>query len=148
MQNYQQQLDQFYIQKRLGIHTTYAFLPNGHRQEKLEKEQELTKLNHQFMQQLEVVIFSAINTAQKIWLVRFSEVWQQGIVQKLIDFLEKEHVIDRSDIVQIMNEEMRKLQQQSLASVLQDAKNYSQALAQREKDTSTLMFKMRKALKA
>lgn len=148
MQNYQQQLDQFYIQKRLGIHTTYAFLPNGHRQEKLEKEQELTKLNHQFMQQLEVVIFSALNTAQKIWLVRFSEVWQHSIVQKLIDFLEKEHVIDRSDIVQIMNEEMRKLQQQSLASVLQDAKNYSQALAQREKDTSTLMFKMRKALKA
>lgn len=147
MQHYQQQLDAFYTQKRLGIHTTYAFFPNGHRQEKLEKEQELIKLNHQFMQQLEKVIFSTSHTAQKIWLVRFSEVWQQSMVQEIIGFLEKEQLIDRSDIVQIMSEELRQLQQQSFASVLQDAKDYSQALAQREKDTSTLIFKMRKALK-
>lgn len=147
MQHYQQQLDAFYLQKRLGIHTTYAFFPNGHRQEKLEKEQELIKLNHQFMQQLEKVIFSTSHTAQKIWLVRFSEVWQQSMVQEIIGFLEKEQLIDRSDIVQIMSEELRQLQQQSFASVLQDAKDYSQALAQREKDTSTLIFKMRKALK-
>jgi hypothetical protein len=46
-----------------------------------------------------------------------------------------------------MSEELRKLQQQTLVSCLQDAKSYSQALAQREKDTSTLIFKMRKALK-
>lgn len=147
MQHYQQQLDAFYTQKRLGIHTTYAFFPNGHRQEKLEKEQELIKLNHQFMQQLEKVIFSTSHTAQKIWLVRFSEVWQQSMVQEIICFLEQEQLIDRSDIVQIMSEEMRQLQQQNFASVLQDAKDYSQALAQREKDTSTLIFKMRKALK-
>lgn len=147
MQHYQQQLDAFYTQKRLGIHTTYAFFPNGHRQEKLEKEQELIKLNHQFMQQLEKVIFSTNNTAQKIWLVRFSEVWQQSMVQEIIGFLEQEQLIERSDIVQIMSEELRQLQQQSFASVLQDAKDYSQALAQREKDTSTLIFKMRKALK-
>jgi len=57
IEQYQNELDQFYLQKRLGIHTTYAFQPNGHRQEKLEKEQELTKLVHQFMQQLEKIIF-------------------------------------------------------------------------------------------
>ena len=148
MHSYQQQLDQFYLQKRLGIHTTYAFLPNGYRQEKLEKEQELTKLNHQFMQQLEVVIFSTLNTAQKIWLVRFSEVWQQGIVEEITQFFANEQLIDRSDIAQIISEELRKLKQQTLLSCLQDAKSYSQALAQREKDTSTLIFKMRKALKA
>ena len=148
MHSYQQQLDQFYLQKRLGIHTTYAFLPNGYRQEKLEKEQELTKLNHQFMQQLEVVIFSTLNTAQKIWLVRFSEVWQQGIVEEITQFFANEQLIDRSDIAQIISEELRKLKQQTLLSCLQDAKSYSQALAQREKDTSTLMFKMRKALKS
>ena len=127
---------------------TYAFLPNGYRQEKLEKEQELTKLNHQFMQQLEVVIFSTLNTAQKIWLVRFSEVWQQGIVEEITQFFANEQLIDRSDIAQIISEELRKLKQQTLLSCLQDAKSYSQALAQREKDTSTLIFKMRKALKA
>ena len=148
MHSYQQQLDQFYLQKRLGIHTTYAFLPNGYRQEKLEKEQELTKLNHQFMQQLEKVIFSTLNTAQKIWLVRFSEVWQQGIVEEITQFFANEQLIDRSDIAQIISEELRKLKQQTLLSCLQDAKSYSQALAQREKDTSTLIFKMRKALKA
>ena len=43
---------------------------------------------------------------------------------------------------------MRKVQQQSLTSCLQDAKNYSQALMQREQDTNTLIFKMRKALQA
>lgn len=100
------------------------------------------------MQQLEVVIFSTLNTAQKIWLVRFSEVWQQGIVEEITQFFANEQLIDRSDIAQIISEELRKLKQQTLLSCLQDAKSYSQALAQREKDTSTLIFKMRKALKA
>ncbi|WP_256413975.1 hypothetical protein [Acinetobacter sp. 5862] len=146
LEQYQQNLDKFYLGKRLGIHTTYAFQANGHRQEKLEKEQEITKLVHQFMQNLEKVIFSAKTTAQKIWLVRFSEVWQQGIVQEIIAFLSNEELLDRGDIAQIVSEEMRKIQQQSLAACLQDAKTYSAALTQQEKDFATLMFKMRKAL--
>lgn len=146
IEQYQTELDQFYLQKRLGIHTTYAFQPNGHRQEKLEKEQELTKLVHQFMQQLEKVIFNTKTTAQKIWLIRFSEVWQQGIVNEITDFISKEQLIERDDIVQIMSEELRKVQQQNLVACLQDAQSYSEALAQREKDMNTLIFKMRKAL--
>lgn len=147
MQDYQQQLDKFYLQNRLGIHTTYAGMPNDNRLEKLAKEQELTKLNHHFMQQLETVIFATATTAPKIWLVRFSDVWQQNIVQEITQFLANQQLIERSDIVQIMSEEMRKLQQQNLVSYLQDAKSYSQALAQREQDVNTLVFKMRKALK-
>lgn len=146
IEQYQIELDQFYLQKRLGIHTTYAFQPNGHRQEKLEKEQELTKLVHQFMQQLEKVIFNAKTTAQKIWLIRFSEAWQQGVVNQITDFLAKEQLIERDDVVLIISEELRKVQQQNLAACLQDAQSYSEALAQREKDVNTLIFKMRKAL--
>lgn len=146
IEQYQNELDQFYLQKRLGIHTTYAFQPNGHRQEKLEKEQGLTKLVHQFMQQLEKVIFNTKTTAQKIWLIRFSEVWQQGVVNQITDFLAKEQLIERDDVVLIMSEELRKVQQQNLASCLQDAQSYSEALDQREKDVNTLIFKMRKAL--
>ncbi|WP_180183092.1 hypothetical protein [Acinetobacter sp. YH01020] len=146
IEQYQNELDQFYLHKRLGIHTTYAFQPNGHRQEKLEKEQALTKLVHQFMQQLEKVIFNTQTTAQKIWLIRFSETWQQGLVNEITDFLAKEQLIERDDVVQIMSEELRKVQQQNLAACLQDAQSYSEALAQREKDVNTLIFKMRKAL--
>lgn len=146
IEQYQSGLDQFYLQKRLGIHTTYAFQANGHRQEKLEKEQELTKLVHQFMQQLEKIIFNTKTTAQKIWLIRFSEVWQQGVVNEITEFVAKEQLIERDDIVQIMSEELRKVQQQNLAACLQDAQSYSEALAQREKDVNTLIFKMRKAL--
>ena len=146
IEQYQNKLDQFYLQKRLGIHTTYAFQPNGHRQEKLEKEQELTKLVHQFMQKLERVIFNIQTTAQKIWLIRFSEVWQEGIVNEITDFLAKEQLIERDDVVQIMSEELRKIHQQNLAACLLDAQSYSEALAQREKDVNSLIFKMRKAL--
>lgn len=146
IEQYQSGLDQFYLQKRLGIHTTYAFQANGHRQEKLEKEQELTKLVHQFMQQLEKIIFNTKTTAQKIWLIRFSEVWQQGVVNEITEFVAKEQLIERDDIVQIMSEELRKVQQQNLAACLQDAQSYSEALGQREKDVNTLIFKMRKAL--
>lgn len=146
IEQYQTELDQFYLQKRLGIHTTYAFQPNGHRQEKLEKEQALTKLVHHFMQQLEKVIFNTKTTAQKIWLIRFSETWQQGLVNEITDFLAKEQLIERDDVVQIMSEELRKVQQQNLVACLQDAQSYSEALAQREKDVNTLIFKMRKAL--
>ncbi|WP_254629489.1 hypothetical protein [Acinetobacter bereziniae] len=146
IEQYQSGLDQFYLQKRLGIHTTYAFQANGHRQEKLEKEQELTKLVHQFMQQLEKIIFNTRTTAQKIWLIRFSEVWQQGVVNQITDFLAKEQLIERDDVILIMSEELRKVQQQNLAACLQDAQSYSEALAQREKDVNTLIFKMRKAL--
>lgn len=146
IEQYQNELDQFYLKKRLGIHTTYAFQLNGHRQEKLEKEQELTKLVHQFMQQLEKVIFSTKTTAQKIWLIRFSEVWQNGLIEQITDFLTKEQLIERGDVVQIISEELRKVQQQNLAACLQDAQSYSEALSQREKDVNTLIFKMRKAL--
>ncbi|MDN5513424.1 MAG: hypothetical protein L0G64_14170 [Acinetobacter sp.] len=146
IEQYQSGLDQFYLQKRLGIHTTYAFQANGHRQEKLEKEQELTKLVHQFMQQLEKIIFNTKTTAQKIWLIRFSEVWQQGVVNQITDFLAKEQLIERDDVVLIMSEELRKVQQQNLAACLQDAQSYSEALTQREKDVNTLIFKMRKTL--
>ena len=146
IEQYRNELDQFYLQKRLGIHTTYAFQPNGHRQEKLEKEQVLTKLVHQFMQNLEKVIFTTQTTAQKIWLIRFSEAWQQGLVNQITDFLAKEQLIERDDVVLIMSEELRKVQQQNLAACLQDAQSYSEALAQREKDVNTLIFKMRKAL--
>ena len=146
IEQYRTELDQFYLQKRLGIHTTYAFQPNGQRQERLEKEQEHTKLVHQFMQQLEKVIFNTKTTAQKIWLIRFSEVWQQGVVNEITDFLAKEQLIERDDVVQIMSEELRKVQQQNLATCLQDAQSYSEALAQREKDVNILIFKMRKAL--
>lgn len=146
IEQYQNELDQFYLKKRLGIHTTYAFQLNGHRQEKLEKEQELTKLVHQFMQQLEKVIFSTKTTAQKIWLIRFSEVWQNGLIEQITDFLTKEQLIERGDVVQIISEELRKVQQQNLAACLQDAQSYSEALSQKEKDVNTLIFKMRKAL--
>ncbi len=146
IEQYHIELDKFYLKKRLGIHTTYAFQPNGHRQEKLEKEQELTKLVHQFMQQLEKVIFNAKTTAQKIWLIRFSEAWQQVVVNQITDFLAKEQLIERDDVILIMSEELRKVQQQNLVACLQDAQSYSEALAQREKDVNTLIFKMRKAL--
>lgn len=146
MQHYQQAVDQFYLGERLGIHTTYAFQANGHRQEKLEKEQKLTELRHKLMQQLEAVIFALPSSVEKIWLVRWVEVWQQGLVQAITDLLQHEQLIERDDIVQIMLEDMRKVQQQNLAACLQDAKSYSQALAMREKDTATLIFKMRKAL--
>lgn len=146
MQHYQQAVDQFYLSERLGIHTTYAFQANGHRQEKLEKEQKLTELRHKLMQQLEAVIFALPSSVEKIWLVRWVEVWQQGLVQAITDLLQHEQLIERDDIVQIMLEDMRKVQQQNLAACLQDAKSYSQALAMREKDTATLIFKMRKAL--
>lgn len=146
MQHYQQAVDQFYLSERLGIHTTYAFQANGHRQEKLEKEQKLTELRHKLMQQLEAVIFALPSSVEKIRLVRWVEVWQQGLVQAITDLLQHEQLIERDDIVQIMLEDMRKVQQQNLAACLQDAKSYSQALAMREKDTATLIFKMRKAL--
>ncbi|MBK7300093.1 MAG: hypothetical protein IPI79_06720 [Moraxellaceae bacterium] len=63
--DYQQQLDKFYLQERQGIHTKFAFAPNGHRQEKLEKELELAKLAHHFMEQLQQHIFAIATTAQK-----------------------------------------------------------------------------------
>ena len=146
LQSYQQAIDQFYLTQRLGVHTTYAFQPNGHRQEKLEKEQKLSELRHQLMQSMEQIIFALPSSVEKIWLVRWVEVWQQGLLQEISNLLRHEQLIERDDIVQIMLDDMRKVQQQNLAACLQDAKSYSQALAVREKDVATLIFKMRKAL--
>ncbi len=146
LQSYQQAIDQFYLTQRLGVHTTYAFQPNGHRQEKLEREQKLSELRHQLMQSMEQIIFALPSSVEKIWLVRWVEVWQQGLLQEISNLLRHEQLIERDDIVQIMLDDMRKVQQQNLAACLQDAKSYSQALAVREKDVATLIFKMRKAL--
>lgn len=144
---YQQQIDMFYISERLGIYTTYAFAPNGHRQEEMAKELEFMNINHAFMKNLEKVIFATeISIEQKVWLVRFGEVWQQGTTQEIIKFLKNEGVFNRNDIAQIISEGERDIQQQNLAACLQDMKSYAQALGQREKATNTLMYKMRKAL--
>lgn len=144
---YQQQIDMFYVSERLGIYTTYAFAPNGHRQEEMAKELELININHAFMRNLEKVIFAAeITIEQKVWLVHFGEVWQQGTTQEIIKFLKNEGVFNRSDIAQIISEGERDIQQQNLAACLQDMKSYAQALGQREKTTNTLIYKMRKAL--
>ena len=75
-----------------------------------------------------------------------SDVWQQCVVNEITYFLAKEQLIERDDVIQIMSEELRKVQQQNLATCLQDAQSYSEALAQREKDVNILIFKMRKAL--
>lgn len=146
--NYQEQIDQFYLKSRLDAHTKFAFTANGHRQEQLEKDSELIKLNHQFMQALQTVIFSQSNSREKLWLLNYSEVWQKHIVQEIQVFLQNENLLERDDIAQLMMDEMRKVQQQSLASCLQDAEHYSEALEQRNKSVNTLIFKMRKALSA
>ena len=144
---YQQQIDMFYLSERLGIYTTYAFAPNGHRQEEMAKELEFMNINHTFMKNLEKVIFATeITIEQKVWLVRFGEVWQQGTTQEIIKFLKNEGVFNRNDIAQIISEGERDIQQQNLAACLQDMKSYAQALGQREKTTNTLIYKMRKAL--
>ena len=144
---YQQQIDMFYLSECLGIYTTYAFAPNGHRQEEMAKELEFMNINHAFMKNLEKVIFATeISIEQKVWLVRFGEVWQQGTTQEIIKFLKNEGVFNRNDIAQIISEGERDIQQQNLAACLQDMKSYAQALGQREKTTNTLIYKMRKAL--
>lgn len=144
---YQRQIDMFYLSERLGIYTTYAFAPNGHRQEEMAKELEFMNISHAFMKNLEKVIFAAENTIeQKVWLVRFGEVWQQGTTQEIIKFLKNEGVFNRSDIAQIISEGEREIQQQNLTACLQDMKSFAQGLGQREKMTNTLIYKMRKAL--
>lgn len=144
--DYQQQLDKFYLQERQGIHTKFAFSPNGHRQEKLEKELELAKLTHHFMEQLQQHIFATATTAQKVWLVRWAEVWQRDNTQEVLRFLESEQLIERGEISQLVLTEMRHLQQRTLEACLQDAKAYSDALKKRETDYNGLMFRMRKEL--
>lgn len=143
---YQQQLDKFYLQERQGIHTKFAFAPNGHRQEKLEKELELAKLTHQFMEQLQKHVFATETTAQKVWLVRWAEVWQRDNTDEVLRFLEGEQLIERGEISQLVLTEMRQLQQRTLEACLQDAKAYSEALKKRETDYNALIFKMRKEL--
>lgn len=67
-------------------------------------------------------------------------------LEEISSLLANESFINCSDLIQIISEDMRKIQRQNLTSCLQDANIYSEALAQREKDLNTLIFKMRKAL--
>lgn len=144
--HYQTNLDQFYLKERLGIYTKFAFQANGHRQEQLEKDSQLVKLNHDFMNELQTVMFNTSTSREKLWLLQYSEVWQQQLAKEIQTFLQQENLIERDDIAQLIMDDMRKIQQQNLASCLQDAQRYSEALEQRNKDTNTFIFKMRKAL--
>lgn len=146
IEQYQNDLDEFYCEKRFGIYITNESKINGDNLEKLEKEQQLTILTHNFIKQLESIIFSCQTTAQKIWLAKFANAWQQTSVNHIVDLLNDEQFINRNEIFLCMNEEFRKIQQQNLAEFLHDAQSYSNALDQREKVFATLMFKMRKAI--
>jgi hypothetical protein len=143
---YQQALDKFYVDDRLGVHTKFAFIANGHRQEKLEKELELSKLSGRFMQQLQSHIFATGSSAEKIWLVRWADVWLRDNAEQVLNFLQNEHLLERGEISQLILTEMRQLQQRTLEACLQDAQHYSDALKKRDADYNSLMFKMRKEL--
>ena len=146
IEQYQNDLDEFYCKKRFGIYITNESKISGDSLEKLEKEQQLTILTHNLIKRLENIIFSCSTTAQKIWLDKFANAWQQTSVNHIVDLLNDEQFINRNEIFLSMNEEFRKIQQQNLAEFLHDAQSYSNALDQREKEFATLMFKMRKAI--
>jgi len=146
LSQFQEALDEFYLQTRFGIHSKFAFVPNGHRQEKLEKELELAALTNRFMTQLQTHIFATSSTAEKVWLVRWAEIWQRDNSEEVIRFLEGEQMIERGEISQVIMTEMRQLQQRTLESCLEDAKAYSEALKKREADYNGLIFRMRKEL--
>ena len=148
LHQYQDDVDMFYRMNRVSIYIEYADdEANGARLEALKVAIKREEICHALSQNLRETLFALPSSSQRVWLAQFAENWQTGILNGIEAFLHSENLAGRSEVANLIAEEMHEIRRQSLAACLQDAQAYSAALEEREKSFNALMFKMRKAVK-
>lgn len=143
---YRKKMDAFYSNETLSIHQKYAFQQGGDLQEKFEREIGLAKVTNEFAANLQKILFECDNSADKIYLIRWSKEWLDDQIEEIILFAEKNKLHDITPVFCDAIEQLRLLKRQNLEVFLNDINSYSMLQKKRNDEYHSLMFKMRKEL--
>lgn len=142
---YKKDLDNFYKNERKNIHQKYAFVPGGDLQEKLEVESELFKLNSNFQDSLQNILFNINDVEDRFFILRWSKNITDLQVNEVLHLIEDKAFDKVSE--NILNQ-FTQLKKNNMENYILEAKLYSEEKSNREKQFNSLMYKMRKELMA
>ena len=143
LHTYKDEVDKFYLNERKNIYQKFAFQAGGDLQEKFETESELYKLTEQFQKSLQDIIFSLPSPEERIFLLKWAEPLLNLQVDEIIIFVRDNELKAISQ--EVLNQFME-LRKQNFMAYLSDSKAFGEAVQQRDKESNSLMFRMRKDL--
>lgn len=139
LNEYQQKLDDFYLNKRLDCYLKVSDKPKASILEQFEKESELLELDHRFMEKLQQIIFSLKTNHEQLWLLNYSEVWQNKVIQSVYHYIEQENLSLNDEKIQHIMKDKREQEQRTLAHYLLDAQRFNEETKQRVTNTMRLI---------
>lgn len=139
LNEYQQKLDDFYLNKRLDCYLKVSDKPKASILEQFEKESELLELDHRFMEKLQQIIFSLKMNYEQLWLLNYSEVWQNKVIQSVYHYIEQENLPLNDEQVQNIMKYKREQEQRTLTHYLLDAQRFNEEAEQRVANTMRLI---------
>ena len=141
---YISELDKFYKSERIAIHQNPKFTGLL---EKYEKEKELSKITNKFQEDLEKIIFGLERTQEKIFLARWAKDWISTQIDEVIQYIERDNLIDTTLIFKKIFDEFKELEKNNLEHFLNDIRAYEKARKKQEKNYNSLLHKMTVELK-
>ena len=140
---YKTSVDKFFLEERKGIYQKFAFVPGGNLQDKFEAESMLYKCASKFQSDLQRIIFNCTSPADRIFIFNWADNLLDIQIDNILTFIADKELDKISGEIL---EDFAKLKQKNYDLYLNDAKAYSDELANREKQYNSLMFKMRSDL--
>ncbi len=140
---YKRSVDKFFLEERKGIYQKFAFVPGGNLQDKFEAESMLYKCASKFQSDLQLIIFNCTSPADRIFIFNWADNLLDIQIDNILTFIADKELDKISGEIL---EDFAKLKQKNYDLYLNDAKAYSDELANREKQYNSLMFKMRSDL--
>lgn len=143
LQQYRNQIDDFYKNERKGIYQKFAFQTVGELQDKFETEGSLYKYVAQMQSSLQDIIFNCKKAEDRVWILNWANSLLDIQIDEILEFVADK---DLQKISHIILDEFAALKQKNYEIYLADAKAYGEEQARREKEYNSLIFKMRKDL--
>lgn len=143
LETYKNNVDRFFLEDRKGIYQKFAFQAGGDLQDKFESQSELYKCTSSLQSALQEIIFNCANAEDRVFILKWANSLLDIQIDEILTFVADNELQNISNTILT---EFATLKQKNFDAYLTDAKAYSEEKARREKEYTSLIFKMRKDL--
>ena len=143
LETYKNNVDRFFLEDRKGIYQKFAFQAGGDLQDKFESQSELYKCTSSLQSALQEIIFNCANAEDRVFILKWANSLLDIQIDEILTFVADNELQNISNTILT---EFATLKQKNFDTYLTDAKAYSEEKARREKEYTSLIFKMRKDL--
>lgn len=143
LETYKNNVDRFFLEDRKGIYQKFAFQAGGDLQDKFESQSELYKCTSSLQSALQEIIFNCANAEDRVFILKWANSLLDIQIDEILTFVADNELQNISNTILT---EFATLKQKNFDAYLTDAKAYGEEKARREKEYTSLIFKMRKDL--